>query len=453
MAGPGKEDRAVSRRRFVKGMAAGVAAFSIVPRHVLGGSGQRPPSEKLNIGCIAAAGRGNYSIRGVAKTENIAALCDVDTDRARSARKRFSKAKFYTDYRKLLDEMSNELDAVTVATPDHSHFHATLSAMQLGLHVYCEKPLAHTVSQVRRLTEAARKYDKVVTQMGNQGHSCWSTAKMRDWILAGAIGPVHEVVAWKHGNYSRHHPPTKDSVPKSLDYDLWLNREPHRPYHRGFHPGSWRGWSYFGTGTVGDWGCHQLDPAFYALDLTNPERVTVEPGKWPVRDSYPETQLLTWHIPKRGDQPAIRVRYYILGDTPAGKGVPDLKHVPPKSKPRSRVGAAMVGEKATIIYGSHGGGGHIVPEEKMKEAGDVPERSPRVRDHQGSWLDACKGRGQALSSFDYAGPLAEFVLLGEVALRSDDHEIRWDGEAMKVPNDPKATALVHGTDPRDGWRI
>ena len=452
MAGSGRKDGAVSRRRFVKGVAVGAAAFSIVPRHVLGGSGQKPPGEKLNVGCIAAAGRGNYSIRGVSKTENIAALCDVDTDRARSARKRFSKAKFYTDYRKLLDEMSSELDAVTVATPDHSHFHATLSAMQLGLHVYCEKPLAHTVSQVRRLTEAAAKYD-VVTQMGNQGHSSWSTARMRDWILAGAIGPVHEVVVWRSGNCSRNSPPSKDPVPKSLDYDLWLNREPHRPYHRGFHPSSWRSWSYFGTGKVGDWGCHQLDPAFYSLNLANPDRVTAEPGKWPVRGSYPESQFLTWHIAARGDQPAIRVRYYILGNTPVSKGVPDLKHVPAGTKLHPRAGTAIIGEKATILYDGHGGGGHIVPEAKMKAASDVPERSPRVRNHLGSWLDACKGRGRALSSFDYAGPLAEFVLLGEVALRSDDHEIRWDGKAMKVPNDPKATALVHGTDPRDGWEI
>lgn len=479
-----------SRRDFVRGSGvAGASVFSLVPRSALGGPGQVPPSEKVNLGVIGAGGRGThlamladywevdreerdldipeheelsgkwneavkYERRAKESIANIVALCDVDTERSAKTRAAYPQARFFKDYRRMLDEMKGSLDGVLVATPDHSHFHATLAAMQAGLPVYTEKPLTRFVAHARRLTEAGRKY-KVMTQMGNQGHSNWSTARIRDWVLNGSIGAVREVIAWNPGNSHARSPRAESPVPTSLDYDLWLNREPYRAYQAG----SWRPWSYFSSGTLGDFGCHTLDAAFYALDLRYPERVEVETGgEWPVPDSFPTEQFVTWDVPARGDRPPVRVRYFMASAETIQKTVPPLLvHLPPgttlKSLFRFGRGAAIIGEKATILYGGWGAQGHIVPEARAKEIGLAPERSPKVDGHMRTWLKACKGQGKPLSTFEHAGPLAEMVLLGDVALRSKDKVIQWDANAMKVTNDAEANQLVQGPNPRPGWQV
>lgn len=447
-----KRKARVSRRSFLGGVAGSGAAFLVLPRHVLAGGGHSAPSDTHNVAGIGAGGRGGRDLRVVGRHANVVALCDVDSKRMAGTAKRFPGARKFTDYRRMLDEMGGAIDAVVVATPDHSHYHAAMCAMQRGKHVYVEKPLAHTVWEVRRLREAARKYD-VVTQMGNQGHSGESTARIRDWILEDAIGPVREARVWKGGDHALRSKPSPAEPPDSLDYDLWLNRAPYTPFCPVFHPGSWRKWHPFGTGKSGDWGCHQLDPAFYSLDLKDPESVEAEvQGKWPVRNSYPTRFTLTWKYPARGERPPLRVKYYLLGDTPVQEVVPRPEHLEPDQSLRG-TGSAIIGEDATILYGGHGGGGHIVPSEKMQEAGRPPQRSPRVRGHQASWVRACKGEGKALSHFDYAAPLAEMVLLGEVALRSRNKVIQWDSRNMRVTNDEEANRLVCGPEPRKGWEI
>jgi predicted dehydrogenase len=480
-------------------LAAGASAFTLVPRSVLGGADQVPPSEKVNLALIGVGGRGahvamladwwevdreerdldipehealsgqwneakKYERRRKDSMVNIVAMCDVDAERSAPTLSqtnkiyppgdRFLKARFFKDYRVMLEQMKGQIDGVLVAVPDHTHFHATLTAMQLGFHVYTEKPLTRFVSHARRLTEAARKY-KVVTQMGNQGHSSWSTARVRDWVLNGSIGRVHEVVAWNPGNSHALRPRTENPVPESLAYDLWLNREPYRPYQ----PGAWRPWSYWSSGTLGDFGCHTLDAAFYSLGLTTPERVNVETGEeWPVPDSFPAEQTVTWQFAARDGKPPVRVRYFMMGADALDKKVaPLLQHLPPgtslKNLFRFGRGAAIIGEKATILHGGWGATARIVPDERAKEIGFAPEKSPRVDGHMRSWLRACKGEGKTLSSFDHAGPLAEMVLLGDVALRSKDKTINWDSKAMKVTNDAGANQLVQGPRPRPGWEI
>jgi predicted dehydrogenase len=484
-----------NRRDFVKStMVASAAAFSIVPRHVLGGVGYMPPSEKVNLALIGMGGRGahvamladwwesdreerdldipehealagkwkvTYERRRKDSMVNFVATCDVSTERSESSLKvyppgdRFLKARFFKDYRVMLDQVKGDVDGVLVAIPDHSHFHATLTAMQLGLSVYTEKPLTRWPGHARRLAEAARKYKKVATQMGTQGHSSWSTARIRDWVISGSIGPVREVIAWNAGNSSVQRPRTIDPVPASLDYDLWVNREPFQPYQAG----GWRPWSYWSSGTLGDFGCHTLDAAFYALAMGGPERVEVETGgQWVVPASFPQEQTVTWHVPARGSMPPVRVRYFMMGaDALEKKVLPLLHDLPPGSSLKTLFrfgrGAAIIGEKATIIYGGWGAEGRIVPEAKAKEIGLAPEKSPRVDGHMKTWVKACKGEGKPLSSFDYSGPLAEMVLLGDTALRSKDKSINFDTKTGKVTNDKQANQLAQGPEPRTGWRI
>ena len=463
----------VTRRAF-----AGASAFTIIARPLLGGLQHVPPSEKVNLALIGVGGRGahvamlagwweadleerdldlpehealvgqwdekkKYERRTTESPVNFVAICDVDSESAARSLSsenkvyppgdRFRKARFFTDYRVMLDQVRSQIDGVLVAVPDHSHFHATMTAMQMGLHVYTEKPLTRYVAHARRLAIAARQY-KVATQMGNQGHSSWSTARVRDWILADAIGPVREVIAWNAGNLSAGSPPAQDPIPKSLEYDLWLNREPVRPYHAG----QWREWSYWGTGTLGDFGCHTLDAAFYALDLEAPVRVEAGTGGgWPVKASYPKEQTITWYVPARGARPPVRVRYYFLEAGELNKRVaPLLHHLPPGASLgelfRYGRGAAIIGEKATIMYGGWGGQSRIFPDTRAKEIGFAPEASPRIDAHMRSWLRACKGQGTPLSHFEYSGPLTEMVLLGDVALRSKNGSIDWDAKNLRV---------------------
>ncbi|MBE3135616.1 MAG: Gfo/Idh/MocA family oxidoreductase, partial [Acidobacteria bacterium] len=262
--------KTLSRRAFLgrAGAAGAVAALAIVPRHVVAGSPARPPSEKISIACIGIGGRGRDDLNAVGG-ENIVALCDVDQRRIGDAFKKWPQAKPYRDFRQMFDEMSKSIDAVVVGTPDHTHAVAVMAALKRGKHVYCEKPLAHSIYEVRQLMKAARDR-KVVTQLGNQGHSSDSIRMFCEWIGDGAIGNVHTVHAGCGMVYSK----IKDlgrlkeqhDVPAGLDWDLWLGPVPFRPYHPAYVPGSWRSWLAFGTGVIGDWVCHVVDPAFWALD-------------------------------------------------------------------------------------------------------------------------------------------------------------------------------------------
>jgi len=453
----------VTRRGFLATTAttaAAAAAITVLPSHVLGREGQTPPSDKLNIAGIGVGGMGGGNVRSCSR-ENIVALCDVDRKYAAGTFKRYPKAKTYTDYRVMLDKQK-DIDAVIVATPDHTHAVISLAAMQAGKHVFCQKPLAHTVREARVLAAAAKKY-KVQTQMGNQGHSSESIRLLREWIQAGAIGDVKEVHAWSdrpiggpwYANFAvKELPKSFPPVPDTLDWDLWLGPAKDRKYHPAYVPFKWRGWLDYGTGALGDMGCHILDPAFWALDLGQPTSVQAEvehvkPELAP--EVFPISSKLTYEFPARGKMPPLKL---IWTDGHFKKKVPPMLE---KGRRMHASGAVIYGEKETILHGSHGAGGmRIIPEARMK-AFKRPDKSiQRVKGgHEGDWVRACKeGKDgkPASSNFSYGGPLTEMVLLGVIAMRVPGKKLLWDSKNLKFTNSPEATAFVHPAY-RKGWTL
>jgi len=439
-----------SRRQFLQSAGA-VAAFTIVPRHVLG-QGQTPPSEKLNIACIGVGGRGLASVNGV-KGENIIALCDVDLRQAGKAFRDLPQAKQYRDYRKMLDELDKDIEAVTVATPDHTHAVIALEAIRRGKHVYCEKPLAHSIYEVRRLVQAAREH-QVVTQLGNQGHSFNDIRMFCEWIWDGAIGNVTEV----HATCGSVHCAVKDlprlrekrEVPAELDWDLWLGPARWRPYSPLYVPKTWRNWMAFGSGTIGDWTCHVVDPVFWALDLGAPQTVRAEvTGYDPKKDAetFPMGTIVTYEFVAKGKRGPVKLVWFDGVEKPPRPEELEEKRTIPKT------GAIVIGDKGKITYGSHGAtSARIIPESKMKAYKLPPQTLPRVRNHHEDWLRAVKAGGQAGSNFDYGGPLTELALLGIIATRLAGQKLAWDGAAGRFTNSSEANEYLHPAF-RQGWNV
>ena len=439
----GHDGKAISRRHFLKGTSTAVAAFTIVPRHVLGGPGHTPPSERLNIAGIGVGGRGEGDVRSVAKNNNIVALCDVDFKRAAKTFDKHPNAKKYKDFRRMLSEMDKQIDAVTVATADHTHAVAAMTAMKMGKHVYVEKPLTHSIYEARMLTEAARKYG-VATQMGNQGHSSESVRLVCEWVWDGAIGPVREVHVWTNRpiwpqgiDRPKETPPT----PATLDWDLWLGPAPERPYNPKYLPFVWRGWWDFGTGALGDMGCHNIDAAFWALKLGQP--TSVQAISTPTNDeTAPLVSKVDYEFPARGDMPPVKMTWYDGGLKPAMPAELETGRDLPAN------GSFLVGDKGVLMTS---GSPRLIPEEKMQDYKRPDKTIPRVEGHHQNWIDACKGGPPAGSNFDYAGPLTELVLLGNVAVRTG-RRIEWDAKNMKVTNIPEANKYVR-REYREGWTL
>ena len=447
----------VTRRGFLATTAAAATAITIIPGHVLGRDGKTPPSGKLNIAGVGVGGMGGGNIRSCSK-ENIVALCDVDRKYAARTFKRYPQAKTYTDYRVLLDKQK-DIDAVVVATPDHTHAVITMAAMRAGKHVFCQKPLTHTVREARLIAEAAEKC-KVQTQMGNQGHSSEHIRLLREWIQAGAIGDVKEVHAWSdrpiggpwYANFAvKDLPKEFPPVPDTLDWDLWLGPAKDRKYHPAYVPFKWRGWLDYGTGALGDMGCHILDPAFWALDLGQPTSVQAEVEH--VKEElapevFPISSKLVYEFPARGKMPPLKL---IWTDGHFKKKVPPMME---KGKNMPASGAVIYGEKETILHGSHGAGGmRIIPEPRMKAFQRPDKTLPRVKGgHEGDWLRACKDGKPASSSFAYGGALTEMVLLGVIAMRVPGRKLLWDSKNLKFTNSPEANTFVH-PEYRKGWSL
>jgi len=452
---------AINRRRFLGSAAGAAAAFTFVPGHVLGRQGARSANEKLNIAAIGSGGMGGGNINAC-RTENIVALCDVDDSRAAGTFNKFPNAKKYKDFRVMLDKEHKNIDAVIVATPDHTHAVAAMACIKRGKHVYCQKPLAHSIYEVRKLTEAAREY-KVQTQMGNQGHSSNEIRMLREWIADGAIGPVREVHTWSDRPVGGHpwsdfpivaRPKETPPVPSTLDWDLWLGPVKYRPYHPIYCPLTWRGWWDFGTGALGDMGCHIIDPAFWALKLGAPTRVEATTTHYQpeiANETYPRASIVRYEFPAREGMPPVKLTWS------------DGRLMPPRPRdfePGRRLGgngALLIGDNGTILHGSHGAGGvRIVPEEKMR-AYDRPEQTiPRVKGgsggHEQDWVRACKDGKPASSSFEYGGALTEAVLLGVLAMRLKDTPLEWDSANLKVTNCDEAEQYVRPRF-RDGWTL
>ncbi len=438
-----------SRRHFLQR----AALFSIVAPHVLGLHGATPPSGRLNLACVGIGGRGGDNLSEMAR-ESIVALCDVDEQRGAKARERFPKAKFFRDYRRLFDQLGKEIDAVAVSTPDHTHAVIAMAAIQLGKDVYCEKPLAHSLHEVRRLTEAAREKG-VITQLGNQGHSFDSIRQFCEMVWAGAIGTVTEVHAWCQNSYRprgfRVRPPEVLPVPPTLDWDLWLGPAARRPYHSVYLPGTWRGWVDFGTGILGDWTCHVVDPVFWALNLGAPSSVEAEADEYDdpkVRaETFPPGCIIRYEFPAREKRPAVRLTWHD-GSRKAPR--------PPELEPNRElpgIGALVIGDRGKILYGSHGAGGaQIIPKTKNDAFVRPAQSIARSPGHHAEWLAACKSRKPAGSNFQYGGALTEVALLGVLALRHPGQKLLWDSQARRVTNLDEANAWINPPY-RSGWTL
>ena len=424
--------------------------------------GKISPNEKLSIAAVGIGGMGRNNIAACAATENIVALCDVDHNHAGKIFDLYPGAKRFVDYRDLFDKSGKEFDALIVATPDHTHAVICMAAIQNGKHLYCQKPLAHTLHEVRTITKAAREAG-IQTQMGNQGHSSNEIRLVKEWIDDGAIGPVREVLAWSDRPVGGDpwsdfpimaRPTDTPPVPESLNWDLWIGPAPMRPYHPIYHPLSWRGFYDFGTGPLGDMGCHILDPSFYALDLGHPTSVqaaTTHNDPAVAAETYPRACVVNYQFPARGDKPPVKLTWY------DGRLKPPIPDMLPGNFELPSNGALLIGEKGVILHKSHGAGGaQILPESRRKAYTDPAPSIPRVAEnsapHEQDWVRACKDGKPASSSFEYGGPLTEMVLIGVLAIRMKDHRLEWDGGSMTVTNNAEANALANPPY-REGWAL
>ena len=448
-------DQRVTRRQFVRNVSAGAALFTIVPRHALASQDAPGANDRLNIAGVGVGGQGWGDLQQF-RSENIVALCDVDDQRAADAFKALPEAKRFRDFRKMFDAMEDQIDAVVVGTPDHTHAVICMEAMKRKKHVFCEKPLAHSVYEIRQLMRAAQE-SGVVTQLGNQGHSSPTIRTFCEWIWDGAIGQVQEVHAccdaFKDVYCQIRHLPRRaeqHDVPAHLDWDLWLGPAAQRAYHPMYVPWNWRGWTPFGTGCIGDWICHVVDPVFWALDLGAPVSVQAEvDGYDPVEhaDVYPPGTAITFEFAAKGDRGPVKLVWFDGNRRP-----PHPKDLEEGRNPPG-TGAVVLGDRGTITYGSHGAGGvRIVPEAKMQEY-QAPEPSlPRVPGHHVDWTNAIRENRPAGSDFSYGGPLTELGLLGMIAVRLAGTKLLWDGPNMRFTNSDEANRWVNPP-ARPGWAI
>jgi hypothetical protein len=402
-------------------------------------------NEKLNIGIVGAGGKGRRDAKGVA-SENIVALCDVDDRRADSSYKKYPDARRYKDYRVMLEK--EKLDAVVISTPDHAHAPVAVMAMDLGLHIYCQKPLTHTVQEARLLTEMARKTG-VTTSMGNQGTGTDGFRAGVEAVRAGAIGKVREVHVWTNRPIwpqGMAPNPKVDPIPKNLHWDLWLNSAPFRPYRKGYAPFAWRGYWDFGTGALGDMACHLMNLPYMALQLGMPTSVEAEHSGCN-NDSAPKGSKIVYEFPARGDLPPVKLTWYD-GKMNGKANKPPIDLVPGK-KSLGRGGSIMVGEKGTILsvddygqfqeYFPKGQFADFKPAEVSLQRGPGTDQEQKI---YVEWIAACKGFGPApLANFDYAGPLTEVVLLGNVSIRTGE-KINWNSDKLEALNCAKAENYI-----------
>lgn len=478
-----EKSKGVSRKKFIRNTAAALAGIYIVPRHVLGGVGYTAPSDKLIIAGIGVGGKGADDINHFYKSgkAEIAYLCDVDDKEAAGTRKKFPKAKFYKDYREMLDKEGKNFDACSVSTPDHQHAVAALAAMQLGKHVYVQKPLTHDIYEARVLTEAADKY-KVVTQMGNQGASGDGVRQLKEWYEAGLIGDVHTVYCftdrpvWPQGI---ERPKTASPIPSTLDYNLWLGTAPEKPYFDGLIPFNWRGWWDYGTGALGDMACHIMEPPYSVLGLGYPlsaecSVANVYVVNWHAA-YFPQSGPIASHIiltfkDKKGNP--VKLHWMDGGIQPArpeGLGPNELMG-------DGGNGAIFIGTKGNMMCGTYGMYPQLLPTSRSKEV-NIPKTIPRVpkgaEGHYAAWVEAAiagygSEKANNLSSkFNIAGPLTEAVLMGNLAIRSYNIQkkkgdrieypgryikLLWDGDNMRITNFEAANQFVK-RNYREGWSL
>jgi len=442
--------KSIKRRDVLRGALAG-AAVGVAPFNIL--KAGPSPNSKLNIACIGVGGMGSADAYTLSRTDNVIALCDVDEARHKRCIARFKnlhKVKLWTDYRVMFDKIGKQIDAVCIGTPEHVHYAVSMYALKRDKHVYCQKPLCHTVNEVRLLTEEAGKH-KVVTQMGHQGHSGESSAILRDWGLANTIGDIREVHAYSRKNYWIDKPIAPASTPpKTLNWDLYLNRAAKIPFSKSYMNREWIRYSHF-SGAVGDMAAHILDPAYYALDIRIPISVRADVKIPAMPGSLPRAGVITWEFGARGKKPPVTVKYYLGGGIP----FPHPKHLE-KGRRGITSGSVLVGRNASLMAGSHSQGARIIPEAVMKATPKAPRKAFRCkgRNHFHNWTLACKGQDTAMSPFEYAGPLSEIIVLGDIALLHPGKTLLWDSKNMKITNDEAAnkSLFMRRLAPRDDMK-
>jgi predicted dehydrogenase len=470
-----KQIRTQATRRQFLGVAAAAATVTVLPRHVLGGPRFVAPSEKVNIAIVGAGGQGRSNTRHLftEKDAQIIAVCDVadktdlnafyykgfggrvtvkaEVDKHYQQTKPGFRCAEYDDFRVML-EKEKAIDAVLCATPDHAHAVVSITAMKLGKHVYCEKPLTHNIWEARLVAKVAEETG-VATQMGNQGHSGEGIRQTCEWIWDGAIGPVREVRAWSDtGKWAPGpgRPKETPPVPAGLKWDLWLGPRECRPYHPAYAPYNWRGWWAFGTGAIGDMACHNMDPAVWALKLEHPLSVEATAAVVDGEAASLVGGIHRYQFGPRGDMPAVTLTWYDGGlrpDVPAG--------IDPKD-PKQRLGDGgngilFIGDKGFITCAGWAGMPRLLPLSLHQEYKRPAKSLPRTHGHHADWLAACKGGKPASGNFEYSARLTEIVLLGNVAMRAKQ-PLTWDGAKCKATNAPEADQFIK--EPcRKGWEI
>ena len=436
----------VSRRWFIMSsavLAAGCAS-SVEEKAVRVPEKTPPPSEKLNVAAIGAGGKGEGDISAVGSGNNVVALCDVDWRKAAGSFRKFPNAKKYKDFREMLDKEGDHIDAVTISTPDNTHAVAAMACMELGKHVFVQKPMTHDVYEARMLTEAARKY-KVATHMGNQGHQGEGIRRICEWIWAGYIGQVREVHIWTNRPVWPQpvaRPTARPPVPDYLDWDLWLGPAPKRPYHPAYCPFKWRGWWDFGCGALGDMACHIMDAAYTSLKLGYPTAVEAQ-QEGNTEESGPAWSIIHYEFPAREGMDPVDV-YWYDGDKlpPRPEGVAEDVKLGDGDN-----GSLFIGEKGMLTCGEYAGSPRPIPYHKP----DVPRSIPKSIGHYAEFIRAAKGGPPAGGNFDYAGPFSEMVLLGNLAIRAGQR-FEWDGPSMTCTNVPEANQYVK-REYRKGWSL
>ncbi len=440
------KSRSLTRRSFVKAsaLAVGSVAFPFVSRRNVFGANSR-----LNLAAVGVGGKGAVDVQ-CCSTENIVALCDVDQVRAAPTFDKYPGAKRFKDFRVMFEENEDDFDAVIISTPDHSHAQPALLAVNAGKHLYVQKPLTHTVYEARILTNMANA-KRLVTQMGNQGHCHPDSRRLVELIQAGVLGDVKEVHVWTDQPIwpqGVRAPVDYEPIPETLDWDLWLGPAALRPYSEKYVPFNWRGFWSFGTGSIGDMGCHNMDLAFWSLKLKDPKSVEVREQDGVNSDSPAKSSVtrwefprIRWKLPEPGKRDAVTLTWY------DGGRKPDPKLVKRDELPSN--GCIMVGEDDTLFVPMYWGAGEFLSGAKMEDFKQVDQTLPRFpgaeKDndyaHHQEWIQAVKGNGQALSNFDYAGPMTEAVLLGNVAMRAGE-KVKWDAKAMRITNERLANRYL-----------
>ena len=469
-----------SRRKFIRNASVAGAGFFIVPRHVVG-RGFVAPSDKLRIAGIGAGGKGTSDLAEFAKSPNVSivALCDVDDRHAVKSRTNFPKAPYYKDFRVMLEKEKNNIDAVSVSTPDHTHAVATIAAMQLGKHVYTQKPLTHDIYEARMLTEAAKKY-KVVTQMGNQGGSGDGVRQAKEMYNVGMIGDIIEAHAWTNRPIWPQgvpKPTGNHPVPNELDWDLWLGTAPKTDYNPAYVPFNWRGWWAYGTGALGDMACHIMDPIYRILPIDYPSSAECSiADQWTGMnseanniDSCPTSSIIHLNYPRKDKPGNIKVSWHDGGLLPQR---PD-ELLPGEAFGNWDGGVLLVGTKGKMLMDCYGANPRLLPSLLMKEKAMPKPTIKRVPEgHYLQWVNACiagYGKGETSSPFEYAGPFTESILMGNLAIRSamridptvsgwgkskftGRKKLLWDAKNMKITNFDEANQYVR-RQYRDGWTL